>query len=168
MTRIQLNSRSSEKLFTLVDDEDAKFAASFKWSASRTRNNVYAACKQKVDGKPTSIYLHRLLLGITDPNVEVDHVNRDGLDNRRANLRPCTLLENRGNSAGHVSRKARFKGVFFEDFVKGRPWRARVAHGGKVVFEQNFYTDVDAAIAYDAVAKRYYRHFAYLNFPEMG
>ena len=65
--------------------------------------------------------MHRLILGLTDPAVHTDHINGDGLDNHRANLRVCSHAENMRNSRKRVNNKSGFKGVSWNK-AKGK-WK---------------------------------------------
>lgn len=169
MKRIPLTYRGTSDTYALVDDEDYEVACSFVWNLFHKSGakTSYATRCVWVEGRVRTIYLHRLLLGVTDPHVEVDHVNRDGLDNRRSNLRVCSRSQNRYNITKRAHCKSRFKGVTLTQGER-HPWRARVRCSGKVVFDARFATEVDAAMAYDAVAQRWHREFACVNFPEMG
>ncbi len=77
----------------LIDDADAALAASRKWWLGR---NGYAAGGFRVEGKKVKKYFHRLVAN-PPPGYEVDHVNGNPLDNRRANLRPATSSQNKQN-----------------------------------------------------------------------
>lgn len=84
-------------LFALVDEADAAFINEWAWSADFRRTNVYALRKTIRGGVRQNIRMHHLILPIT-PGRCVDHVNGNGLDNRRINLRLATPSENRRNS----------------------------------------------------------------------
>lgn len=91
-----------------------------------------------------------------DPR-EADHINGDRLDNTRANLRICTLAENRRNcSKRRATTSSRFKGV---DLMKTGKYRARVGamHVGVFASER------EAAVAYNRVAAKMFGQFAKLN-----
>lgn len=90
----------------VIDAADAGIVGAHNWHAIVGRNTVYAACSIFTSGKWSRSYLHRFL---TDPpkGIEVDHINRNGMDNRRSNLRcatrsqnACNQRLNRGNSVG--------------------------------------------------------------------
>lgn len=104
-------------------------------------------------------YLHRILLGISGRgwSVVADHINRDGLDNRRCNLRVATMSQNAANRAAISGKASKFKGVRGE---AGR-WMAiaNKLHIG------TFATEEEAARAYDKAALAQFGEFARLNFP---
>ena len=88
--------------FAKVDDADFEWLSKYKWYAKNTRNkdedsgSYYAARFQRTGGNPTTIYMHREITNCPD-GKEVDHKNRDRLDNQRGNLRVCTRKENLEN-----------------------------------------------------------------------
>jgi hypothetical protein len=93
---------------------------------------------------------------------EVDHINGDGLDNRRANLRVCTHSENAKNKRKQRNNISGFKGVSFNK--KMNRWKGQLEINGKSIY-LGFYTDpIDAAKAYDEAARKYYGNFANVNF----
>jgi len=95
----------------------------------------------------------------------VDHINCDGLDNRRANLRLATRQQNKCNSrpSSHGGT-SRYKGVWWEK--DKRKWRAAVGFNGKIKHLGAFDNEIEAAKARDAAAKKYHGQFAWLNFPD--
>ena len=106
--------------------------------------------------------MHRLIIGAKDGEV-VDHRNRNGLDNRKQNLRICTHAENTRNSRPHFS-SSNYKGVH-KNNRRGKDWTSSIRFNGKLYHLGYFDREVDAARAYDAKAKQYFKTFAYLNFP---
>jgi hypothetical protein len=97
--------------------------------------------------------------------MEVDHVNGDGLDNRRSNLRVCTHAENARNQSSRTRMStSRFRGVVWAK--DRRKWRAMIGDNGRTVHLGNFTDEIEAAQAYDRAAREMYGAFARLNFPE--
>jgi hypothetical protein len=94
----------------------------------------------------------------------VDHRNLNGLDNRRSNLRLATHGENNQNKRKRKGASSRYIGVSFEKRIK--KWSARIMYKGKAIWLGNFKNEIDAALAYDKAARKYYGEFARLNFPE--
>lgn len=158
----------------VVDDVDDAYVASRIWRAKRGRGATLYALSTWYDGsgKQCDIRLHRALLGlpIDDPRF-VDHINGDGLDNRRKNLRVVTRRQNSFNirNAPNV-KKGAFKGVYLvpsgryiAKIVAPRPDGAARASN---VCLGTFDTPEEAARAYDAKAREQFGEFAACNFPE--
>ena len=137
------------------------------WRALRLPHTTYVRANlRRPDGSWTGVYLHRLLVDPTD-DEQVDHVNRDGLDNRRINLRVCTRSQNRANSPVRVGGSSEFKGVCWD---KGAAkWRASGCDGaGKIRYLGLFTDEHEAALAYDAHALAMWGEFAWLNRDHFG
>jgi hypothetical protein len=117
------------------------------------RNRIYA-----ISNGSRQLLLHQLLVG----RRYVDHVNHDGLDNRRANLRPATQSQNLANARKwRRPTSSRFKGVCFEPRYR-YPWRARVEQEGRRYFAR-FMTEVEAARWYNTKARELFGEYAHPN-----
>lgn len=142
-------------LFALVDHQDLDRVAGVKWVAKpiqRERGGWYA--HRTVGGR--TVYLHRYLLH-APAHLQVDHINGDGLDNRRANLRLCTASQNNLNRTN--SNRTGYRGVE----KRGERYRAALFQGGRQTVGL-FDTAEEAAFAYDYAASAAYGEFAVLNF----
>jgi hypothetical protein len=140
---------------TIVDDETYKWASQLKWYAQEDRNNlVYAK-----HGYPR-VSLHRLILG-AQPGEFVDHIDGDGLNNRKRNLRICTNSENSMNRRPQKGTSI-YKGVYWHK--DNKKWRARIRLNGKLIFLGYFNNEITAARAYDKKARELFGEFANLNF----
>jgi len=104
------------------------------------------------------LYLHRVIMA-ADDGVKVDHRDRDGLNNRRSNLRIATLSQNNANSFRPANR-AGFRGVV----AVGKKWRAQIRRDGARVYLGLYETPEDAARTYDRAAREAHGEFATLNF----
>ena len=119
------------------------------------------AGRRRPDGAWTKVYLHRLLLDPPD-TLKVDHINRDGLDNRRANLRTCTHSQNMANSPPRAGCSSEFKGVSWDK--ANSKWSAKGNDGtGKLRHLGLFTAEHDAARAYDTHAAALWGEYAWLN-----
>jgi len=107
--------------------------------------------------------MHREMMN-APAGMLVDHRNGDNLDNRRSNLRLATPTENSCNRRKKTGGSSRYKGVTFNR--RSGKWFARIRIHGKCIFLGTFESEVEAARAYDAAAKKYHGEFACLNFPE--
>ena len=86
----------------LVDDEDYDFLNQWKWSLLPNRNNNYAIRGEKKNGRHKTILMHREILRYHDTINIIDHIDRNGLNNQRSNLRIVTQLENLRNSRDRI------------------------------------------------------------------
>lgn len=154
MKRIELSSGS----FALINDEDFDLVNQHKWAEIRSGQNTYALTK--CGGK--TILMHRLIMG-EPKGLTVDHINGDGLDNQKGNLRACTQKENLWNQRkrGTLSR---FKGVNYRKDAKRNPWHAKITIDGRLKHLGSFATEVEAAKAYDSAAMTHRGQNAALNF----
>lgn len=111
------------------------------------------------------LYLHKLIVKALYGYVgEVDHKDRNRLNNRRDNLRPATRSENMMNQGLKSTNSTGYKGVSF--YRSTGKYRAQIQYRGNKIF-LGYYTDVvEAAKAYDKAAKHYHKDFAFLNFTE--
>lgn len=146
-----------------VDDADEARVAAYRWYAGGSRHR-YAARSAYSQGQKTTLYLHRWLLE-AGPGEQVDHIDGNTLDNRRANLRLCTRKENSRNHPGRPNqRRSRYKGVEYRtDGVRRRPWYAGARVDGRIVCFGFYLTEEEAALAYNAGVSRLYGEFAWLN-----
>lgn len=148
----------------LVDDEDYESLIVYKWRAQKDRKNWYAVrTREGTDGKG-SIMMHRQLLNLMDFNaIEVDHVDGDGLNNQRHNLRTSTKSQNHHNQRTRSDNTSKLKGV---SPYKDRPglWRARILINGKRVHIGCYKDPKEAALAYDEAARKHFGEFAKTNF----
>jgi hypothetical protein len=144
----------------IVDDEDYERLVSIgKWQVNVTRQHVYAIHSMN-RGR---LYMHRVVL---PSPVLVDHINGDGLDNRRANLRVATPAQNSRNMRPMASSRTGFKGVARQPRSRVNPWRAYIRLNDRAHWLGVFRTAEAAARAYDAAATEHFGEFAHLNFPE--
>jgi hypothetical protein len=104
--------------------------------------------------------MHRIIAAADDDTC-IDHINGDGLDNRRANLRPATRAQNAANRRPRAGGSSRFKGVHWSK--ADNRWVARIHSGGRDITLGRFLGEYDAARAYNRAAVRVYGEFAYLN-----
>lgn len=105
MKKIELTKNK----YALIDDSDFELVSKYKWYCS---SMGYATRSQSVNGKKKEILLHRFLMGI-DNDQEVDHINRNPLDNRRKNLRFCTRSENNHNRGINKNNTSGYTGVYW-------------------------------------------------------
>ena len=100
------------------------------------------------------------------PENEIDHINHDGLDNRRSNLRICSHLQNGRNVLIQRNNKSGFKGVSFYKTKKKNPWQAQIRSNGKKIHIGYSPTRLEAAKAYNETVLRLHGDFAQPNILE--
>ncbi len=141
----------------LVDAADYETLSRYKWS-------LHDAGKGKAQyavrgNRGRKLFMHREIMQPA-PGMVVDHINRNGLDNRRANLRVCTRLQNLQNRYWNAGQ-SQYRGVS----PQGDKWMATVGYKGKTIYVGLFDDEIEAARARDQKAHELAGDFAYLNFP---
>jgi hypothetical protein len=155
--------------FAIVDPEDYVWLSQYKWYARKSGQVYYAGRSFNISGKKFNPQMHRLIMehviaseakqsknavrttqyavrNKLPDNLLIDHINNNGLDNRKINLRIVTQRQNCWNSrAKFASRSSRYKGVSW--CSRMRKWVSKIK-------------------AYDTAAKRHRGAYAYLNFPQ--
>lgn len=162
ITAIILRRRDGTASETLVDtaDLDRLLAADVRWSYAKKRDRYSAyACTyiRRGKGSYSRLDLHRFLMSLPE-GAEVDHANRDGLDNRRSNLRLATSSLNHANCR---QRGTLYRGVRYKR--PNRKWVASITYQGKKQHLGYFATAEEAAIAYNQAAASTFGEFACLN-----
>lgn len=153
----------------LIDDNDFELVGKHTWAAEKSNETFYAISKIRIGGKSVNVRLHRFLMS-AEPNMLVDHRDRNGLNNQRENLRVCTSQQNNANrTARGVST---YKGVCYTEIkrvnqsgiVKVYPyWQASIQIDGKSKILGRFKNEQQAALAYNKAAVAKYGEFANLN-----
>jgi len=147
----------------LVDEEDYDKLISHRWFAYKGHGTYYAHKYAKGEG--TRI-MHRIIMGVTDPLVFVDHRNGNGLDNRKLNLRIATKSQNAVNSRKFPGT-SQYRGVHFNK--RENKWQAVVCLNNKNIrlgtFPGTPEGEIAAAKVRDQGALKYHGEFARLNFP---
>lgn len=143
----------------LVDDEDYDKVKGWAWCIRHNHGNDYAYAKTKGTYNRKCIVMHRLIMNAPKGTI-LDHIDHDGLNNQKSNLRFCT------NSQNCMNRKAigrsKYLGVSWTTLE--RKWKAHVKVNKKAIHLGTFADEEMAARAYDEAAKVYYGDFANLNF----
>lgn len=138
--------------YAVVDDKDYERVAAKKWCF----NGGYAVRQQ-------GVLMHRFVLD-APKGAHVDHINGNGLDNRRSNLRLATSSQNQANRAGKRGTLSRFKGVTISVRKNGtKRWFATVKHEGRTHSAGTHLSEIAAAEAYNRKAVELFGKFARLN-----
>jgi len=142
----------------LVDDEDYEELNKYKWYSNGLG---YAARKTSMKlGKRKTIAMHRVV-NKTPDGMLTDHINMNGFDNRKINLRTCNMSQNRSNTVPVKNKKNKYKGVYK---ANKKSWGAKITIRKKPLYLGMFDNPIDAAKAYDKAAIEYYGVFARPNF----
>ena len=129
-----------------VDDEDFESLNAFKWYAQKDHNTFYAIrASPRKNGKYHHIYMHREVMNIPD-EMQIDHIDRNGLNNQKSNLRIVTHQQNafNRNAKGYIFRKDRQK------------FQAQIRLNGKLIYLGDFETELGAHAAYLEAKKIYH------------
>ncbi len=147
--------------FALVDDDVYEWASKYKWYTRRKKNTCYAERNTGTWPFRKIVRLHREIMN-AEQGIQVDHINGNGLDCRRTNMRLASNAENQRNRGSQANNTSGYKGVVWDNAK--RKWRARIRVDGTLVHLGYFSVPEDAARAYDVGARMYHGEFAKTNF----
>jgi hypothetical protein len=146
----------------IVDEDMAEFVRSIKWTPSRPAKStygVYFRCYQRVAGVlSVKHWLHRYIISAPE-GMYVDHINCNTLDNRRENLRLCTMTENMRNRGKYHNNTVGYRGVTFHK--RDNRFQAQIRIDGKRLFLGYFLTAEDAHEAYKEASIKYHGEFGH-------
>lgn len=162
MKRVPVNKG---KYFAIVDNEDYDWICKFTWTIAgkKQRQGKYARTViYRLDGSREEVYMHRMIMKATRGTL-VDHLNMNGLDNRKSNLRLCTTAQNSMNRKVPKSNRSGYKGVYYRSDNQTNPYDAKITFNGKRIHIGCYRTAKDASDAYYAKAKELFGDFARLR-----
>lgn len=142
----------------VIDAADVPLVEGLFWHAMPGRKTWYAASRIKERGNRIFL-LHRIIMGADSP-TGYDHEDRNGLNCRRANLRPATPAQNGANRPAQSNNSSGTKGVFFNG-QRGN-WMAALKVNGVFVLRRQFKSRDAAAAAYEAACREHNQEFAHL------
>lgn len=148
----------TQNRYALVDDEDFEYLSQFKWYASKQGNTFYAHrdSRNRKRDKGTIICMHREIMN--SPKDLVDHIDGNGLNNQKKNLRTCTRSQNSMNQKAHRDSTSKLKGVTFD---KSRnKYAAQINFNGKKIYLGRFSVKEKAYQAYCEACVKYHGEFA--------
>jgi hypothetical protein len=147
--------------YAIVDPEDYDKINQYNWYTKDNGYTFYAERKERIFCKKRSIRMHRQIMNAPKDKV-VDHINRNGLDNRKENLQLVSQQENTWNSErGANTGSSKYKGVNYDK--AHQKYRATLCHNSGKIHLGYFENETDAAHAFDEAAKKYRGRFAILN-----
>ena len=164
----------------IIDDDDFDLVKRYSWHAHlspNNKNNYYARTNILIDGKSSTVLMHRLILNITDSKVMIDHEDNDGLNNSKSNLRIATNSQNQGNRKLLKSDKtSEYRGVHKAIKTKRTMlksgyvnihiyeyWQCNIGIGKKQKIIGLYKNEIEAALAYNKAAVKHFKEFASLN-----
>lgn len=153
--------KNAKAFKALVDDDDYERVMEHTWYLAQRSHTMYAQRSlYKETGRRVYESMHNFILGIKG----VDHIDKNGLNNQKSNLRPANQSQ---NNAGYKKKYglSRYKGVH-----KSQPsvstWRAVITVNGRKIYLGSFKDEEEAGRAYDEAAIKHFGDYAQLNFPE--
>lgn len=160
MKLIPLSKRGKNKgkYFAMVDDEDFDYLNKTNWSLTNKKSKLsefhYAWSGNR-------ILMHRIILGVVGVGICVDHVDGNGLNNQRSNLRICTHAQNMANKKSKKNGTSKYLGV--HKTPSYGKWQAKIKHDKKRIYLGSFKNEIEAALAYNEAAIKIHGEFAKLN-----
>ena len=158
---VPLGGRKAAGRVALVDDEDYELVMQYRWYVQedvRTGGAGGPYARGVLVPSQRLVFMHNLIVDFPKP----DHIDGNGLNNQRSNLRSATRAQNGQNRRKQPGTSSRYKGVT----KKRRRWTARITYNGTRRSLGTFASEEEAALAYDAAARKLFGEYARPNFPE--
>jgi len=144
----------------IVDNADYEWLTQWKWYAAKGTSTHYARRSVWENGKTRDIQMHRIILNASS-GMEGDHINGDGLDNRRSNLRVSTQGQQAMNRRKQAGCSSKYKGVSWQK--RARKWESHIGINGGQKYLGYFDNEAEAAATYNVEARELFGRFAKLN-----
>ena len=155
MKEIPLN----KGMIAIVDDEDYERVNQYTWFMHTAGYAIRHGKRRK--GERSKVFMHHEINGYPEMGMQVDHINRNPLDNRKSNLRFCSVSQNQANTTMHVDNTSGKKGVTWHK--RNKKWQAQIMCGGKHNYLGQYDNLELANTAYEEAAKRLFGDYALLN-----
>lgn len=169
MKIITINSKTYGKKRVLVDDENYEELVKHKWHIIKGHNTFYVVRSICKSGIQKRLWMHRVILN-SPKKKYVDHINGNGLNNQKRNIRICTKRQNSRNRKSATGSHSKYLGVCLHrrKIHNHKYWTAHIRSSKKLIWIGSYpYTrqgEINAAKAYDKKAKQLFGKFANLNF----
>lgn len=172
MKQLKLKGKHGNGKFALLDDEDYEYINKFSWICSKNKHNFYLARQGNKNDLcagmyKKTIFMHRVILNQLKGTI-VDHIDGNGLNNQKSNLRIVTPSQNMMNRRKNKNTASDYKGVSLNKRkLRGKPysWMSTISINNKKMTIGRYDSQIEAAKAYDKKAKELFGEFAKLNFP---
>ena len=144
--------------YAIIDAEDAPLVEGVSWRAKPGNTGIIYAARDCRDGSGnwTVVRMHRVILGAKDKTL-VDHLDHDGLNNRRNNIRLCSHSENNQNARKRIKGSSKYKGIYWKE--RDKKWYARIMLNGKRIFLGSYDTEDEAHKAYCKASRDLHKEF---------
>lgn len=173
MKKIKIKYNGGFKV-ALIDNEDFELVSQYNWYDAHGYAYGY---KKGGKSKGNMVFMHRLILGLSKrDNIQVDHRDFNGLNNRRSNIRKCSPSQNKQNRKSLKNKTSKYLGVSLKTckypkkngngYYIYKRIIAVITVNKKHIHLGSFKNEIDAAKKYDEAALKYYKEFANLNFKE--
>lgn len=156
--KLSQQGKNKGKYVALVDDEDYEAVNKFRWCAQKHDNLIYAIRNIIINDSKTTEKLHQFILC----GKFIDHIDNNGLNCQKLNLRFATIRQNIMNKRPDKNTSSKYKGVCFEKRYKN--YCATIMINGKNKNLGRYKNEIEAAKVYDRKAREIFGEFAYLNF----
>jgi len=152
----------SQGKVALIDTEDYDLVIKYKWYANKQGKCFYAIVHNgSVENKRIFLKMHRVIMGITDSKIFVDHIDGDGLNNQKNNLRLANISQNATNKSSYRG-VSKYKGVSQDTRNGKKYWKATCTKNG-ITYRKRCKTETEAALKYNELAKKLHGEFAKFN-----
>lgn len=167
----------------IIDDEDFEKVSKIKWYLDKGKKDLnyaigwlYEKDSNGIKLKRKNVKMHRIIMGVKDSSVYIDHKDHNGLNNQKSNLRECNSSQNTMNSRQTLNRSSEYKGVVLVKWKGVNKntdyWKAGIKINGKYkalgTFKcSNPNSEITAALCYDKAAIKQFGVFACVNFPKL-